>query len=198
MFAKKWFDEKFLSSLYEKAGEQKETWLTAKQTSICLENMNVSIMQDEFGLKHKIASYEWKQKTIKLFFSQKNGCGKILFGAEPLPLFDERGKDIDCLLKIIRFLFNCKTKRDLAVFTNWSEKKVLELTAEGTEIQDLYFSAYRKAVGFQSELLRCSGTELTKQGLEKMFEQISKRKRRNEKFLSYIKNRIKGLFKYGD
>lgn len=190
--AEKWFDERFIPSLYKNVGEKNEKWLTAKQTNICLEYMNVFTVTDEFGFKHKIASYEWNERTVRLFLSKKNGCGKILFSAEHLPLFDESGKDIDSVPKIIRYIFQCKTKKDLAILTNWSDKKIIDITKECTEIQDLYFSAYRKAVEFQNELLRGLDTSvLTCAILEEKFEKILKRNRRNEKLISYIKNRMK-------
>lgn len=189
---KKWFDEKFIPSLYKKAGEKNEMWLTVKQTNVCLENMNVFTITDEFGFKHKLASYEWDERAVKLFFSKKNGCGKILFCPKSLPLFDEAGKDIDSVPKIIRYIFICKTKKDLAILTNWADERVRDLTPKGTEIQDLYISAYRKAVDFQTELLRGLDTEaLTVAKIKEKLARLLKRDRRNDKFISYINNRLK-------
>ena len=72
----KWFFEKFIPSIYSKAGEKMEIWLTARQTNICLENMSVSSVKDNEGFRHKTAECVWNGRPIRLIYSTKNGCAK--------------------------------------------------------------------------------------------------------------------------
>lgn len=186
----KWFFEKFIPSIYSKAGEKKEIWLTARQTNSCLENMNVYIVKDKEGFRHKLADCVWNGRTIRLIYSTKNGCAKLFFGAEALPVFDPSNKKLNTVPNIIRYVFLCKTKKDLIVFTKWADAKVNELTKEGTDIQDLYFYAYKKSVEFQTELFRGLDGTLTKEFLANKFAKLSARSRKNEKLLIYINNRM--------
>ena len=78
----------------------------------------------------------------------------------------------------------------MIVFTKWADAKVNELTKEGTDIQDLYFYAYKKSVEFQTELFRGLDGTLTKEFLANKFAKLSARSRKNEKLLIYINNRM--------
>ena len=199
MKSKKWFDEKFLPSLYGKLGGPGELWLTVAQANVCLENMKVYTTTDGRGFMHTLAEYKWNGRDVRLIFSKKNGCGRILFGAEKLPVFLNDGKYLHTMPQIIRYVFSCKSKRELAIFTKWADQKTEELTREGTEVQDLFFVAYRKAVDFQTELLRglddgvlsCKILdEKYKRGLDR-----AKSGTTNKKYLNYLMHRLKEFSK---
>lgn len=78
----KWFEYVFLPSLFERAGLNNPTWLTAKQTNICCQYMaaEVVIVENRFTRhKHTNYTYTWEGREIILSYSQKNGCGTITF-----------------------------------------------------------------------------------------------------------------------
>lgn len=74
----KWFNEVFLRSLFERFGIGQRYWLTKKQTSICIDNMELSFV-DIGGYKHNNYNYDWNGRHVSLSYSKLNGCGTIVF-----------------------------------------------------------------------------------------------------------------------
>lgn len=74
-----WFDDVFLTSLFEKAEPLKPFWLTQKQTSVCIRNMEYHCTKDCNG-SHEWYTWTWAGRTIELSYSKKNQCGSIVFG----------------------------------------------------------------------------------------------------------------------
>lgn len=80
--AYKWFDEVFLLSLFERFGTYPK-WLSAKQTAICIKNMECHVVQrgpHPMDGAHLNYSATWQGRPVYLFYSKKNGCGEITFG----------------------------------------------------------------------------------------------------------------------
>lgn len=83
--ASKWFSETFLQSIFETVGAGKQKWLTARQTMICTDNMQKTTVRydsDGYGTMHSHDNYacKWNGRDVKLFYSKRNGCGRIEFG----------------------------------------------------------------------------------------------------------------------
>lgn len=77
-----WFYETFLPSLYAQAGHGKK-WLSAKQTAICVRNMeqHTSTTIESDGIcRHLYYTCVWQNRKVTLHYSKKNGCGLIMFG----------------------------------------------------------------------------------------------------------------------
>ena len=79
----KWFSETFLPSVFDRAGTDKSMWLSRKQTSICVDNMEKhTVMQAQFQgdyTRHNYYTAEWNGRKIDLQYSKLNGCGTITF-----------------------------------------------------------------------------------------------------------------------
>lgn len=79
----KWFEDTFLKSIFEKYGEEGR-WLSARQTAICIQYMQKQVIAYGDGFNtftHNNYLYSWNGFQVKLFYSKKNGCGKISFVA---------------------------------------------------------------------------------------------------------------------
>lgn len=81
----KWFLETFLPSIFNTVGANKQKWLTARQTMICVDNMakhTVRYNGDGYGTMYSHDNYtcEWDGRQVFLQYSKKNGCGCIEFG----------------------------------------------------------------------------------------------------------------------
>lgn len=79
----KWFEDTFLKSIFEKCGEEGR-WLSARQTAICIQYMQKQVIAYGDGFNtftHNNYFYSWNGFQVKLFYSKKNGCGKISFVA---------------------------------------------------------------------------------------------------------------------
>lgn len=74
-----WFEDVFLTSLFEKAEPLKPLWLTQKQTSVCIRNMEYHCTKDCNG-SHEWYTGTWAGRTIELSYSKKNQCVSIVFG----------------------------------------------------------------------------------------------------------------------
>lgn len=77
----KWFEETFLPSLFNRAGINREMWLSRKQTAICTENMVPSSWKDNEGFRHIVYTTVYKGRKVTMQYSKKNGCGQIIFEA---------------------------------------------------------------------------------------------------------------------
>lgn len=79
-----WFYDTFLPSLLERAGTNKEMWLSQKQTAICIDRMKVhTVMVPQFQgdyCRHNYYTMEWNGRHVHLNYSKLNGCGQITFG----------------------------------------------------------------------------------------------------------------------
>lgn len=78
----KWFYNVFLPSLFDRTGANNQTWLSAKQTAICTDNMQVGISRRETAdgfQNHKFYSTTWNGRNVRLDYSSLNGCGCIVF-----------------------------------------------------------------------------------------------------------------------
>lgn len=80
-----WFYETFLPSIFERCEAGKEKWLSQKQTAICVQNMarhQVRFDTDGYGTMGTHYNYtcQWNGRSVCLFYSKKNGCGRITFG----------------------------------------------------------------------------------------------------------------------
>lgn len=82
----KWFIETFMPSVFERAGTGKSIWLTAKQTRICIENMEQHATRydtDGYGdrfYNHLWYTVTWNGREVIMDYSKINGCGSIRFG----------------------------------------------------------------------------------------------------------------------
>ena len=76
----KWFEDTFLPSLLNRAGVNREMWLSRKQTAICTENMVPSSWLDDEGFRHTVYTTVYKGRKVTMQYSKKNGCGQIIFG----------------------------------------------------------------------------------------------------------------------
>lgn len=77
-----WFNDVFLSSLYERAGLNNSLWLTKKQTAICCQYMTAEtvVVEERYAqYRHINYTYNWNEKEVFLSYSKKNGCGTITF-----------------------------------------------------------------------------------------------------------------------
>lgn len=82
--ANKWFDNTFLPSLFNRYGANNPHWITAKQTQVCTDNMQVNTCIENDGfttMRHKYFTYEWNGRKVTLQYSSKNGCGTIVFSS---------------------------------------------------------------------------------------------------------------------
>lgn len=83
--ANKWFDDTFLPSVFKWVGVGKDKYLTAKQTQVCIKNMNdIVFSYSPNGIDKYMAvryEYEWRGRTVHLRYSKLNGCGTIYFTA---------------------------------------------------------------------------------------------------------------------
>lgn len=78
----KWFYNVFLPSLFDRTGANNQTWLSAKQTAICTDNMQVGISRRETAdgfQNHKYYTTTWNGRNVRLDYSSLNGCGCIVF-----------------------------------------------------------------------------------------------------------------------
>lgn len=82
-----WFDTVFLPSIYERVKERGggAIWLTVKQTSVCIANMeshsacySTSVPAERTNSLYY--THEWQGRGVRLDYSKKNGCGCISFG----------------------------------------------------------------------------------------------------------------------
>lgn len=81
----KWFEEVFLKSIFERCEIGKQKWLSAKQTAICVQYMEMHRARydcDVYGTmcNHNYYTCEWMERSVVLDYSKKNGCGCITFG----------------------------------------------------------------------------------------------------------------------
>jgi hypothetical protein len=81
----KWFGEVFLKSIFERCEIGKQKWLSAKQTAICTQYMEMHQSRydyDGYGTmcNHNYYTCEWMGRSVVLDYSKKNGCGCITFG----------------------------------------------------------------------------------------------------------------------
>lgn len=79
-----WFSN-FLESLFQRAGACKPMWLTAKQTSVCIQYMECETIRydsDGYGTMYNHDNYfcSWDGRRVFMCYSKKNGCGRIEFG----------------------------------------------------------------------------------------------------------------------
>lgn len=77
-----WFYDTFLPSLFERAGTNKDIWLTRKQTEICTRYMDAhTVRTEEFQgyQKHLYYTAKWDGRDVTLNYSKLNGCGTISF-----------------------------------------------------------------------------------------------------------------------
>ena len=96
-----WFDEVFLPNLFEQIGTNNKKWLTIKQTTICLQNMERHVVlydQDGYGdrkYKSYYFTYSWNDREVELNYSKKNSCGCISFSynSEERKEAEERQKE---------------------------------------------------------------------------------------------------------
>lgn len=151
---KNWFSTVFLPSLFDKSGEGRGVWLTAKQTTICLENMKQHTTRDEWGERHTFATYNWNGRALLLSYSHKNGCGKLLFGGVARAPFNPNGKHLDTGPQIINYLMTCRSAEDLNNFTKWAGVQVIKLTDNDTETAYILANAYNIAVNLQANVLK--------------------------------------------
>lgn len=79
----KWFEETFLPSLFERAGTCKPMWLSQKQTAVCTRNMEVHTCDVQYSpvdyYRHDDYHCTWRGRQVWLYYSSKNGCGRIEF-----------------------------------------------------------------------------------------------------------------------
>lgn len=80
--ANTWFNDTFLPSLFQRAGVNKEMWLTVKQTRVCLDHMSRSTAANDngFGIS-RVNSHSciWNGRTVTLFVAS-NHASRIYFG----------------------------------------------------------------------------------------------------------------------
>lgn len=79
----KWFNDVFMPSIFERCGTGKNLWLSQKQTSICVENMEketVCFSDGVYTYKHNNYKFFWNGREVFLSYSKKNSCGSICFG----------------------------------------------------------------------------------------------------------------------
>lgn len=79
----KWFEDVFLSSLYERFGLN-GGWLSQKQTSICVQNMECQPIRFMFNSTGDMGNHLnyvtiWNGRKVILSYSKLNGCGCIRF-----------------------------------------------------------------------------------------------------------------------
>lgn len=82
----KWFDDVFLRSLFDQTGTNRDKWITAKQTAICIKYMQRSTANIETAsgtYKHDNYYYQWEGRQIFLSYSKLNGCSTINFSLTP-------------------------------------------------------------------------------------------------------------------
>lgn len=82
----KWFDDVFLRSLFDQTGTNRDRWITAKQTAICIKYMQRSTAHIETAsgtYKHDNYYYQWEGREIFLSYSKLNGCSTINFSLTP-------------------------------------------------------------------------------------------------------------------
>lgn len=77
-----WFQDTFLPSLYSQAGHGKK-WLSAKQTAICVRNMDEhtgTTIESDGIFRHLYYTCIYQGRKVTMHYSKKNGCGLIMFG----------------------------------------------------------------------------------------------------------------------
>ena len=82
----KWFDDVFLKSLFNQTGANRDKWITAKQTAICIKYMqrNTAHIETASGTyKHDNYYYQWENRQVFLSYSKLNGCSTINFSLTP-------------------------------------------------------------------------------------------------------------------
>ena len=93
----KWFDDVFLSSLFERFGTSSH-WLTQKQTAICTQYMeeHTERIDTKNGIyNHSNYTYEWRGRKVFLSFSKLNGASTINFSptAEEIEEIRKKNKE---------------------------------------------------------------------------------------------------------
>lgn len=76
-----WFNDVFLPSLFERTEPLKTIFLTQKQTSVCIRNMEYHCTKDCNG-SHEWYTCTWRGRSVELSYSKKNQCGSIRFGRD--------------------------------------------------------------------------------------------------------------------
>lgn len=76
-----WFNDVFLLSLFERTEPLKTIFMTQKQTSVCIRNMEYHCTKDCNG-SHEWYTCTWRGRAVEMSYSKKNQCGSIRFGRD--------------------------------------------------------------------------------------------------------------------
>lgn len=149
--ANKWFDDTFLPSVFQWVGVGKDKYLTAKQTQVCIKNMNAIVFSySPNGIdKYRAVryEYEWRGRTVHLRYSKLNGCGHIYFTATE----DEARRNQEEYEKECR------------------ERKIERLTRKSPErLKEMISKKQAKLKEFETELTELNSEDLEEDDLEEI------------------------------
>lgn len=137
----KWFENVFLTSLFEWVGVGKEKHLTQKQTKVCVDNMKDIVFSYSpngydkyFAVRYE---YEWCGRTVHMRYSKLNECGYIYFTAteeeakKNKEKYEEehRKREIERLTR--------KSPESLKKMISKKQVKLEKLEAELTELMEM-------------------------------------------------------------
>ena len=93
-----WFTDTFLPDLLDRAGTDRPLWLTAKQTAVCVRNMERQSVRSYNYLADQMQNHDnyitdWSGRKVILSYSKLNGCGTISFTMTAQEAADARAID---------------------------------------------------------------------------------------------------------